>query len=182
MLFFSLCYDILSLTSLKITQVFHLLLGFVENQLVEKKIQKKINQLFLCCIYHWYHMRLRLYILNAMDCKNVHSSHIQFFNFGDLLEWEIDVILTHIVELLFLYHSWKFQICMSFSVVAMDLQMCELQGRSKVFTTGQANVTTAEHHNARAASYLFSAHIFVCMGGWLFSNLSYPYSIYCIMM
>ena len=34
MLFFSLYYDILSLTSLKITRVFHLLLGFVENQTV----------------------------------------------------------------------------------------------------------------------------------------------------
>ena len=34
MLFFSLYYDILSLTSLKITQAFHLLLGFVENQTV----------------------------------------------------------------------------------------------------------------------------------------------------
>ena len=34
MLFFSLYYDILSLTSLKITQTFHLLLGFVENQTV----------------------------------------------------------------------------------------------------------------------------------------------------
>ena len=32
--FFSLYYDILSLTSLKITQTFHLLLGFVENQTV----------------------------------------------------------------------------------------------------------------------------------------------------
>ena len=34
MLFLSLYYDILSLTSLKITQTFHLLLGFVENQTV----------------------------------------------------------------------------------------------------------------------------------------------------
>ena len=34
MLLFSLYYDILSLTSLKITQEFHLLLGFVENQTV----------------------------------------------------------------------------------------------------------------------------------------------------
>ena len=34
MLFFSLYYDILSLTSLKIIQAFHLLLGFVENQTV----------------------------------------------------------------------------------------------------------------------------------------------------
>ena len=34
MLFFPLYYDILSLTSLKIIQVFHLLLGFVENQAV----------------------------------------------------------------------------------------------------------------------------------------------------
>ena len=34
MLFFSLYYDILSLTSLKITQAFQLLLGFVENQTV----------------------------------------------------------------------------------------------------------------------------------------------------
>ena len=34
MLFLSLYYDILSLTSLKVTQEFHLLLGFVENQTV----------------------------------------------------------------------------------------------------------------------------------------------------
>ena len=34
MLFFSLYYDILSLTSLKITQAFHLIPGFVENQTV----------------------------------------------------------------------------------------------------------------------------------------------------
>ena len=31
MLFYPLYYDIVSLTSLKITQVFHLLLGFAEN-------------------------------------------------------------------------------------------------------------------------------------------------------
>ena len=34
MLFFSLYYDTLSLTSLTITQAFHLLLGFIENQTV----------------------------------------------------------------------------------------------------------------------------------------------------
>ena len=34
MLFYPLYYDIISLTSLKITQVFHLLLGFAENQIV----------------------------------------------------------------------------------------------------------------------------------------------------
>ena len=34
MLFYSLYHDILSLTSLKITQAFHLLLGFAENQTV----------------------------------------------------------------------------------------------------------------------------------------------------
>ena len=34
MLFFSLHYNIISLTSLKITQPFHLLLGFVENQTI----------------------------------------------------------------------------------------------------------------------------------------------------
>ena len=34
MLFYPLCYDIISLTSLKITQTFHLLLGFAENQIV----------------------------------------------------------------------------------------------------------------------------------------------------
>ena len=34
MLFYSLCCDIISLTSLKITQTFHLLLGFTENQIV----------------------------------------------------------------------------------------------------------------------------------------------------
>ena len=34
MLFYPLYYDIISLTSLKITQAFHLLLGFAENQTV----------------------------------------------------------------------------------------------------------------------------------------------------
>ena len=34
MLLYSLCCDIISLTSLKITQAFHLLLGFAENQTV----------------------------------------------------------------------------------------------------------------------------------------------------
>ena len=34
MIFFSLYYDIISLISLKITQVFHLLLGFAENQTI----------------------------------------------------------------------------------------------------------------------------------------------------
>ena len=43
--FFSLYYDILSLTSLKITQAFHLLLGFVENQTVfwDFKIQNSVR-------------------------------------------------------------------------------------------------------------------------------------------
>ena len=45
MLFFSLYYDILSLTSLKITQVFHLLLGFAENQTIfwDFKIQNSVQ-------------------------------------------------------------------------------------------------------------------------------------------
>ena len=45
MLFFSLYYDILSLTSLKITQAFHLLLGFAENQIVfwDFKIQNSVQ-------------------------------------------------------------------------------------------------------------------------------------------
>ena len=34
MLFYPLYYDIISLTSLKITQAFHLLFGFAENQIV----------------------------------------------------------------------------------------------------------------------------------------------------
>ena len=34
MLFYPLYYDIISLTSLKITQTFHLLLGFAENQII----------------------------------------------------------------------------------------------------------------------------------------------------
>ena len=34
MLFYALYYDIISLTSLKITQAFHLLLDFAENQIV----------------------------------------------------------------------------------------------------------------------------------------------------
>ena len=44
-LFFSLYYDILSLTSLKITQAFYLLLGFVENQTVflDFKIQNSVR-------------------------------------------------------------------------------------------------------------------------------------------
>ena len=36
MLFYPLYYDIISLTSLKITQAFHLLLGFAENQRILK--------------------------------------------------------------------------------------------------------------------------------------------------
>ena len=44
MLFYPLYYDIISLTSLKITQAFHLLLGFVENQTVfwDFKIQNSV--------------------------------------------------------------------------------------------------------------------------------------------
>ena len=43
--FFSLYYDILCLTSLKITQAFHLLLGFIENQTVfwDFKIQNSVR-------------------------------------------------------------------------------------------------------------------------------------------
>ena len=44
LLFYSLSYDILSLTSLKITQAFHLLLGFAENQTLfwDFKIQNSV--------------------------------------------------------------------------------------------------------------------------------------------
>ena len=40
MLFYPLYYDILSLTSLKITQAFHLLLGFAENQVIYLDFKK----------------------------------------------------------------------------------------------------------------------------------------------
>ena len=45
MLFYPLYYDIISLTSLKITQVFHLLLGFTENQAIywDFKIRNSIR-------------------------------------------------------------------------------------------------------------------------------------------
>ena len=45
MLFYPLYYDIISLTSLKITQAFHLLLGFAENQGVfwNFKIQNSVR-------------------------------------------------------------------------------------------------------------------------------------------
>ena len=45
MLFYSLYYDIISLTSLKITQAFHLLIGFAENSIVSWyfKIQSSIR-------------------------------------------------------------------------------------------------------------------------------------------
>ena len=44
MLFYPLYYDIINLTSLKITQVFHLLLGFADNQGVfwDFKIQNSV--------------------------------------------------------------------------------------------------------------------------------------------
>ena len=44
MLFYPLCYDIISLTSLTIIQAFHLLLGFAENQGVfwDFKIQNSV--------------------------------------------------------------------------------------------------------------------------------------------
>ena len=46
MLFYLLYYDIISLTSLKITQAFHLLLGFAENQIVfwDFKIRNNIRR------------------------------------------------------------------------------------------------------------------------------------------
>ena len=45
MLFYPLCYGIISLTSLKITQAFHLLLGFAENQIIfwDFKIQNSVR-------------------------------------------------------------------------------------------------------------------------------------------
>ena len=45
MLFYPLYYDIISLTSLKITQAFHLLFGFAENQgaFLDFKIQNSIR-------------------------------------------------------------------------------------------------------------------------------------------
>ena len=43
MFFYPLYYDIISLTSLKIAQVFHLLLGFAENQRILKKIQNSVR-------------------------------------------------------------------------------------------------------------------------------------------
>ena len=45
MLFYSLYYDISSLTSLKITQAFHLLLGFAENQAIywDFKMRKSVR-------------------------------------------------------------------------------------------------------------------------------------------
>ena len=45
MLFYSLYCDMISLTSLKITQAFHLLLGFAENQAVfwDFKIQNSVR-------------------------------------------------------------------------------------------------------------------------------------------
>ena len=45
MLFYPLYYDIISLTSLKTTQAFHLLLGFAENQIVlwDFKIRNSIR-------------------------------------------------------------------------------------------------------------------------------------------
>ena len=58
--------------------------------------------------------------------KIVHSSHIQFSTLvthKNYLKYQIDVKLSGIVEPLFLYHSWKFQICIPFHVVFVDLQM-----------------------------------------------------------
>ena len=45
MLFYPLYYDIISLTSLKITQVFHLMLDFTENQgvFLDFKIQNSVR-------------------------------------------------------------------------------------------------------------------------------------------
>ena len=45
MLFYTVYYDIISLTTLNITQAFHLLLGFAENQVVlwDFKIQNSVQ-------------------------------------------------------------------------------------------------------------------------------------------
>ena len=42
-------------------------------------------------------------------------------------EWQINIKLSGIVELLFPYHSWKYQICMPFSVVVMDIRMWKIR-------------------------------------------------------
>ena len=60
MLFYPLYYDIISLTSLKITQTFHLLLGFAENQIIsnhhlhhhlDNGDSDNRGSTVLCCVY-----------------------------------------------------------------------------------------------------------------------------------
>ena len=64
--------------------------------------------------------------------ENMPSSHIYIATIFQLL-WlinsiwnEIDVKLSESVELLFLYCLWKFQICILFPVVFINLQMSKM--------------------------------------------------------
>ena len=57
----------------------------------------------------------------------VHTSNFSILVLYKIyLEWHIDVKLSGIVNPLFLYHSWKFQICIPFSGSFTDLQMTKI--------------------------------------------------------
>ena len=60
MLFYPLYYDIISLTSLKITQAFYLLLGFAENQIVFWDFKVKIRVYIY--IYNFIYIIIYIYM------------------------------------------------------------------------------------------------------------------------
>ena len=61
--------------------------------------------------------------------ESVHSSHIHLSTLVThiiYLEWQIDVKLSEIVELLFLCHPGEFQVFIPIRVAFMDLQMTKI--------------------------------------------------------
>ena len=58
----------------------------------------------------------------------------------------MNVKLAGIVELLFLYYSEKFQICILFPVVVMDLQMSKIGCVNYVCFPKSSRIYAAQHH------------------------------------
>ena len=63
------------------------------------------------------------------DLGNVHSSHIQFFNFGGHVKSVRMTVWSEIFRTCrttIPYHHWKFQICIPFTVVIMNFKWAKL--------------------------------------------------------
>ena len=95
----------------------------------------------------------------------VHTSNFSTFGTHKTsYKWQINMKLANIVELLIFYHSKKFQVCMLFSVVVMDIQ---------IWKSGYINY----------AHFLKSSHIYIpfqCFGLLNFLHNNYLEQLECI--